>query len=619
MNNSTIIFDQEVSFYESMDYFTDMPEVTPIPNESIIYKTITGIGATHSEIVSKRHSIIVLPHISIVTSKQESYAAKGIKTFAIHGDITPKMIYEHLKTCDDYAKLLTTPQGLNKIIWLLKQDVLYKVKMDCRKIFFLLIDECHKVSKDANYRKEMMQLMDHFFEFDQKAMVSATPLQFSDPRFIEQDFKKIKIKPEFEYKHDIELTQTSSLINGLQTYFSENQHEHHFIFLNSVSGIKSIINQLSITDNYRIFCSKESTDKLHIQKEMNATSSLGGFKKYNFFTSSFFNGLDIIVDYKPNILILTDCGIGNHTLLDPYTDILQIVGRFRKRFKKDIPYNKITHINNAKRFTSSNTTEEAVLTIAESKAHYLQLQSLMELPCNKEIYTYLKQALSTVKPYSALIDANGKESSFLYDNYFHKQSIKGYYKSESTLKTAYYVSQLYNVTNKREIYAKEEIINIQRQSITYKPAINKLMAEALCDIEDYQMLEVYYEQRAIVEKLSYLIFEGYVRLGFEELKAVKFSKRKIKEALLKLNIKEGKNSFPIINLMHIKFKLRTYYTHADIKKKLQQIFDEFGICYKAKATDVEHYFEFESCKRNGSRVYLFKDYKQFTAKEVIHI
>jgi hypothetical protein len=244
---------------------------------------------------------------------------------------------------------------------------------------------------------------------------------------------------------------------------------------------------------------------------------------------------------------------------------------------------------------------------------------LIESPCNREIYSYLKQALTTVKPYSNLIDPNGKESSFLYDNYLHKESIKGYYKSESTLKTAYYISQLYNVTNKREIYLKEELINIKRQSITYTPAINKLMAEALCEIEDYKMLEVYHEQRDIVEKLSYLIYEGYIRLGFEALQAVKFSKRKIKDALLRLNIKEGKNSFPIINLMHTKFRLGIPYTDVDIKEKLQEIFDEFGICYKAKATDVEHYFEFKHCWKNGDRAHLFTDYKQFTVKEVIHI
>jgi hypothetical protein len=81
---TNVTFDQEIYYGKEVKHFTDIPNIFPIPTGSIIYKTVTGIGATHSEIVAPRHSIIVLPHVSIVTSKHQSYKDKGIETFAIH-------------------------------------------------------------------------------------------------------------------------------------------------------------------------------------------------------------------------------------------------------------------------------------------------------------------------------------------------------------------------------------------------------------------------------------------------------------------------------------------------------------------------------------------------------
>lgn len=49
-------------------------------------------------------------------------------------------------------------------------------------------------------------------------MVSATPIEINDPRFEEQGFQIIKIKPTFDYKRDINLWVTTiyySLQRGL--------------------------------------------------------------------------------------------------------------------------------------------------------------------------------------------------------------------------------------------------------------------------------------------------------------------------------------------------------------------------------------------------------------------
>lgn len=69
--------------------------------------------------------------------------------------------------------------------------------------------------------------------------------------------------------------------------------------------------------------------------------------KYNFFTCRFYSGLDIVLrKCKPDIIMLTDFSSANWTMIDPFTEAIQIQGRFRKTKKNDnVTYNSLTHIS----------------------------------------------------------------------------------------------------------------------------------------------------------------------------------------------------------------------------------------------------------------------------------
>jgi hypothetical protein len=617
-NITNVSFDAICTFSKDIIHFTEIKEVNPIPSKTIIYKTVTGIGATHSEIVAERSSIIVLPHISIVKSKHEYYK-ESHHTFAVYGDISCQEVANYLASDDEYAKILTTPKGLNKVIKAIRAINTLGYSYDYKKLFFLLIDECHKVIQDAFYRTDMVEVMEHFFEFERKAMVSATPIPPSDPRFDEQEFKHIKVTPDCDYKQDIELIHADSLINGLQKYFKENDAMHYCIFFNSVEGIKSLIQQLKLIDNYQIFCSQESNNLLKLDGEVNSHWQLKKFKRFNFFTSSFYNGLDI-TEAKPNIVILTDYGFRGHTILDPYTDILQIIGRFRKKEDRTYGYNKITHINNTSTFTNPIPEEEALTKIGLSEYSYTQIKTLKDSLSSSEHHKLFDQALSTQNPYFGLLTKKGEFSHFLKDNYLDDERVKNYYKNTSALRKAYEQTKLYNVTNRREMYEESELVKLQNSSIRYSPSMNRLMANTLLELEDYQGLDVYYKQRNVIAKLSYLIFQGYDRLGYSVLESFKFKKTQIKKALLDLDIKECKNSFPVIDLIYSTFLLGVTYSSKDIKLKLQNIFDQFILNYKAKGTEIEQYFEFRSKKDDeDNRAYVFTAQKFFPVQVEKHV
>ncbi len=618
---SKVDYNQEIYYSKEVKYFTEITEVTPIPSNCIIYKTVTGIGATHSEIVAKRNSIIVLPHISIVTSKQESYAAQGIETFAIHGDVDTKAVYEYLTNDSDYAKILTTPKGLNKIIKVMR---LFEQHIDYRKLFFLLVDECHKLIQDATYRTDMVELMEHFFQFKNKAMISATPIPPSDPRFIANNFKHVKVCPDYYYQLPIDVIPTDSLVNTLGDYFTSNNSVCYCIFFNSVEGIKSVIKQLNIHDDYVIYCSVESNELLRRTDELNVSSTIGGFKRYNFFTSSFYNGLDIHMDVKPDVIILTDYGYREHTLLDPYTDILQIIGRFRKteehRSKGELAFRKATHINNSKHLLNPVTQQEALLNITYSKLIYEHLLTIKQSVFDSKFDKLLKQQLRTVKPYAKLLMASGEFSHFLKDNYLDDERVKSYYKTPATLLNAYTQTGLYDVNPiKQRVYDEEEIIRLQKKSIRYSPAMNKLMANDLRELEAYKGLDIYYEQQAEIEKLSPVIFDAYNRLGYQKLSELGFKMKPIKLELVKLNIESGLNSLPLINMVYMAFRLNAKYTVEEVKERLLTIFKEFSIPYKAKSTDVFRYFEYKETKKQGERAYVFTDKKLYAIIGKQHI
>lgn len=628
MNITNVNYDKIIKFSCELQYFTEISEVNPIPNSTIIYKTVTGLGATHAEVAALRSSIIVLPHIAIVKSKHENYktAFDGkYKTMAIYGKVSWREVADYLMSDVEHAKILTTPHGLRKLIVAIEHlnaHQAFECHLDYKTFFFILLDECQKVIQDAEYRKDLIEVMDHFFEFENKAMVSATPIPPSDPRFKNNEFQHIKLEPAFEYRHPIELIQANSIVNALKKYIEDNESTYHCIFFNSIRGIKAIVEQLNLKD-YKIYCSEESTELLVLNNEPNATYVLDkDFKPYMFYTSSFYSGLDIELPQNPNIVIITDHGFQEHTLLDPFTEIPQIIGRFRKKFKDHVPYNKITHINNSSHFTTPITEAEAQCRVQYSKLIYDYLKVLKTSTMDKSFQDYIDQQLSTIKPHSKLLIGE-RLSEYLLDNYINNERVKGYYATKTTLLNGYISTKRFWVYSKVEYSSVDEIDKMQNKGIRYSTDLNKIMVEALVQLEPFRGLDIYDVQVSVISKLSYIIYEAYNRLGVETLQSLNYRIGSIKKALLKLDVEEGKNKIPIINQVHLTFRLNKYYTCDFVKDRIQKIYNEYNIQCVAKASDAERYFEhvlkWKREANTNKRVYIFTSKRQYTVPRIMHV
>ena len=85
-----------------------LTDVLPaIPANTIFDKTITGCGATHSEIVNAaRHSIIIEPNIPVILGKKAEHPF----LFAVYEGITKEDVKAYLAgEHDGYRKIITTP------------------------------------------------------------------------------------------------------------------------------------------------------------------------------------------------------------------------------------------------------------------------------------------------------------------------------------------------------------------------------------------------------------------------------------------------------------------------------------------------------------------------------
>ena len=220
-----------------------------IPTNTILHKTLTGLGATYGELKADRNSIIIEPNVPVIVGKCKDPKHQKDNLLGVYEGIYTDDIITYLEaSTSKHIKILTTPESFGKV-----KDAFEAIDKDIYGTCFLLFDECHKIAKDVDYRAEITLPIDDFFYFNEKALVSATPISFSDKRFKQQNFQIIKVEPVFEYKLPITLIHTNNVLEQLKRTLKELDTTVCF-FINSTDMIYSFIKQLGIENESTVFC-----------------------------------------------------------------------------------------------------------------------------------------------------------------------------------------------------------------------------------------------------------------------------------------------------------------------------------------------------------------------------
>ena len=564
-----------------------------IPSNCILNKTLTGLGATHSEIHSKRSSIIIEPNVPVILGKLDD----NENLEAVYAKCTPYNLKKYLQMDIQYKKIITTPESFKKI-----QKAAEELHINIYKTFFCLFDECEKVTQDIDYRRKISQPIYDFFRFEQKAFVSATPLPMSHPEFEKQGFQMVKVVPDFDFKKNLTLIVTNSYYMWLQHVLDRLRDSKHIcIFFNVTDGITELINNLGITD-YKVFCSQESVDKLLKRGIMQAYSQIDyPLAKYNFFTCRFYSALDIrIAKHKPDIIILTDHRTANWTMIDPFTEAIQIQGRFRKRGKDDITYNSLTHISTINPDIKVRSKEE----ISNRVERFVATYNLLKKIHDEELDEFKKQAIledmENLK-YQDLIDERGEINPFSVDNLYNEERVRSYYQSAESLYQAYINTGFFNVEfiDAMNCVGDDDIERLNNTKIQIDQ--RKLILQLAIRIEEWFMSgKISYEDKE--QHLNYFkqqpegnyVLNAYEKLGKDAIVSAEYKRglidRKVRE-FDKAQANKLRFSENVLKDIQREFPLGVYIPKKDIQQRLQMILQDNGVQYKATQDSIRDYYE----------------------------
>lgn len=580
-----------------------LTEVLPmIPANTILYKTLTGLGATYGELKADRNSIIIEPNVPVIVGKCNDPKHKGDNLFGVYEGVYTEDVIKYLeKSADKKTKILTTPESFHKV-----KDAFELMDMDIYGTCFLLFDECHKIVKDADYRSDITLPFNDFFLFNEKALVSATPISFSDPRFESQKFQTIKIEPTFEYKLPIKLIHTNNVLEQLKRELDKLDTTICF-FINSTDMIHSFIKQLDIENESTVFCAKKSVEKLKSKKFKQAFEqwSKSQMKKYNFFTSRFYNALDIELEIKPTVIMISDVYFSEYSMIDPHTDAIQAIGRFRNGV------NSVYHIFNTNPNLPIRTKEEIDIYLQVSKEVYNKIKTFYNCATSEEARNAYREALK-VLPFNKMLDKEGRENFFAIDNYVDEALLKSSYNEKEELIASYKRNPLFDLDVESAYFPFGDFERLKKESKyaslkdKRKEVVHQL--ELLKGDDETEMIRNYKNE---LRQADPFIYEAYEMIGKEMIESLDYSVKRIKEAMILKQYREKTEGTEFIQLIKNSFKVGQRYTKKYIKEELTRIYALTGVTPQKTITgqSIKEFFHVKEINTGGSRKFLLVESK----------
>ena len=584
-----------------------LTEVLPmIPTNTILHKTLTGLGATYGELKADRNSIIIEPNKPVIVGKCSDPKHADDNLLAVYKGVYSDDIVTYLERSlkkNRHFKILTTPESFNKV-----REAFEEVEIDIRYNCFLLFDECHKIIKDVDYRENISLPMDLFFECDQKAMVSATPIIFTDPRFEEGGFQTITIKPNFDYTRHMTIYTTNNLLQTVKELFVQLQDKNTpvFLFCNSTDTIYSFMTQLEILSESAVFCSENSLDKLKGKKFKGVYSSWSpdSMKRFNWLTSRFYNALDIELDIKPIVVLLTDCYFAEYTKFDPQTDAIQCVGRFRNGVSS------CYHLTNTNPNFAIRSKDELRGYIRCSEDIYLQIRRLRDYATTLSAKDAYMAAMKTL-PFKRFVDVHGNKNYFLIDNELNDKLVSGYYNNPEVLCAAY--SEFFSVSYVRRSYKLGDFEKLKRQSSSDSIKEKRKEIVSQLDLLGECCTEMDWDMKRALSDADEFIVNAYDKIGKAEIERLKYNRKKIKEAMILADYKKKAHGTEALQLIYNSFEENTWYPSKFIKDELSRIFKKLDIhpLKAVSALTINSFFDCEESRKNGKRGFLLKN-KRFS-------
>lgn len=611
-----------------MEKYYDMPEgcrymsedQTLLPylqqfNKFILNKTVTGCGGTSLFLNSSIDVVIISPRLQALKDKHEQHP----DTFLFHSPYTNngkraddiKRLMSELNnyisfcgstpfTNKKYAKVLVTLDSCDKVIDVLKKNAAINK-------FLFVVDEFQCLMGDATFKGTTD--MNFLIRLDNEAKnicyLSATPIQdmyldfvpqFKGLPYIKLEWDKSVLEEpnvrEIQMKKDESAEKICSniirdfktngyferkIVNGQVVYSTE-----ACIFLNEVRSIINIIVKNNLKpDEVTILCSDGKVSGL--PKGFKA----GGLctdkynprnKTFTFCTKASFEGVDF---YSTNAMTYVFINAGKEwQTLDIMLDIPQILGRQRldiNPFRHDaVIYYK------TKPYCMTTTEFKAQQTAMEYKSSQIITLYDMATPEMKaillEAFRDRAEDKKFVDDYVDVLQVNGRQTLGINTlvqmamwNKWHQRS--HYYNNSCQLMASIQSAIAKNVN-------RNEVKNFEAW---YYSAKDNDRLKGYSDFRNtYTEYDPFILQNPFID-IRY--HDWYGKLGYDKLARLNFDEQKVEQEY---------NSFcnhePIAQECRNVFETGRFYTKAEVKRILQNIYDSLGLIgRKAKSTELGSY------------------------------
>lgn len=532
-------------------YLSDLPQFKDL---SILYntvfnKSVTGIGGTSLALDSKENIIILMPFVEVVKNK-ENY---NLNTFCVKESVTVQSIVKYLKTTK-IRKIVATYDGLSKII-----EAYDRVGLNIYNDF-LLIDEWQVIFQQFGFRYKVMRyLLDESVKFKNKCFMSATPidkeywfdeLQGLDELVLEYNLPKTKL---IHFKCNDVVDEVTALIK------TKNDERNLHFFINSVQLINTIVKTNNLLPNeVRIVCSKQSKNELKLSGyTIESTTSLP--KKYNFYTSTAFEGCDMF-DKEAQIFVVAD-GNKAHSLCDITTTLPQIAGRIR-----DAKDNTINLIYKSSRYI--NVTQEEFERVVKDN---LEEGERIAKGITYSGVTAIINDLKANDYYLRVTDAGVIFEKILLNLDRFQFNLSKTYSLKANI-----------IMTTQAIFESEELDKELAEKI------QKYRIEKIANSSFREKCIAYVEYPYLFGVVEKEVREAVRYLGIDKLNEMNFNKTNVKRALLQFSDKNKENQ--ILTALP-KYKVGDFVTANELVYTFNTIYNLLGVDKLPKASDIANYYE----------------------------
>lgn len=600
-----------------------------LPSNAIINKVMTGTGATYMELTPKlspRNSIVIEPFKSAVENKVQVFN----KALGVFKEVNVKQLTAYLKNANiKYKKIITTPEGfLSKVIKAAKD-----LGINIYKEYFCLFDEAEHITEDTGYRRSISAPMREFFKFEGKALISATPLKpnkYTLTLFLRHKFRWIEIRPDYDYRENMTLITIHSFYCRVKQQVKsllDNGSPHVCIFYKTTEGICNIVESLLhdgiiTTEDYKVFCSKDSADKLKSRFLEYSTDKLElPLKKVNLFTSRFFPSIDINLKELCDVLILSNYDHVKHTLINPFTEAIQCQGRFRHTFPNGKRYNSLTVIASIPNGLKVQSEENIQADIETRIKCYRAIQ---QEKIKADDSTYYDEELKRLRLNEVLNPERNGFDRFAIEQLLLDEQVKRYYLSPDALRQAYEDTGYFHVNfqPENEVVGEDDIFRIKAAKTKEKW---QSIVSVLSNVKEDETAVQFLKAKCLEEEW---LINAFFKLGQEVIEQQKYSKTAIKKLLKQAEQEEAKlklESREFLLDMKNEFEAETgsdlYIPVKNVLDRISYLLECYGITYsryrdgkkntmcKLSAPFIEYYFDMIPSNRGGAKIKLkrFKD------------